>query len=235
MPVVRDATKSEVILYDVPSYKRVLDEALLSALERGALLEEDLSYGNAKLLIMAAASASAVIAQLWPLPFPDNRVLLCVCVVIYFGLSGVYQVLTSFIDQDFIFTSKPRKAAGAAAGGRAPVVVRASLSRFSERYTAIVECPRGREVSRMELALGGLFTAGGEFAELKFEREVQRHLLPALVALDASVEAEVAERRRKEDAEDAAEEAREREREKGKDKERTAKAAAAAAKAAKKA
>ena len=232
MPVVRDSSKSEVVLYDVPSYKRVLDEALLSALERGALLEEDLSYGNAKLLIMAAASASAVIAQLWPLPFPDNRALLCVCVVIYFGLSGVYQVLTSFVDQDFIFTSKPRKAA---AGGRAPVVVRASLSRFSERYTAIVECPRGREVSRMELALGGLFTAGGEFAELKFEREVQRHLLPALVALDASVEAEVAERRRKEEAEDAAEEAREREREREKDKERTAKAAAAAAKAAKKA
>jgi hypothetical protein len=192
--------------WDALSYKQLLDESLTGALEEGARLEEDSSYSNAKLAVMAVASLSALVAQFYPLPFPENRALLGACVLVYFGLSGVYQVMASFLDRDYVFAARARRGAGAGAGAggasavrRPPVVLRSMMEKHSDVYRAVVECPSGREVARLECSVGAYFTARGAFAERAFERTVRRELLPALVALDPSVVAE-AEKAREEAA-----------------------------------
>ena len=197
-------------LWDALSYKQLLDEALTGVLEEGARLEEDSSYSNAKLAVMAVASLSALVAQFYPLPFPQNRALLGACVLVYFGLSGVYQVMASFLDRDYVYAARARRrgaAPGAATGaatGRAPVVLRSMMEKHSDVYRAVVECPSGREVARLERSVGAYFTARGAFAERAFERDVRRLLLPALVALDPSVVEEARRARAEAEAKEAA-------------------------------
>ena len=113
--------------------------------------------------------------------------------VIYFGLSGVYQFLTSFIDRDYVFTALPRRASSKTGStGRPGAVVRSQLPKYSDVYVATVECPRGTVVARLESSIGKYFTEEGEFAESLFLKDVARRILPPVLALDASVAAEVA-------------------------------------------
>jgi hypothetical protein len=69
-------------------------------------LDEDMGYANLKLAIMAVACVFGCVAQFYPLPFPDSRALLAVCVVAYFALSAVLQYFTSFADRDVVWQSR---------------------------------------------------------------------------------------------------------------------------------
>ena len=73
--------------------------------------QEDASYSNLKLAIMALSVLCGCIAQFhsyivpwYPLAFPANRVLLAVCVVIYFALSAVLQYQMSIHDREFVWS-----------------------------------------------------------------------------------------------------------------------------------
>jgi hypothetical protein len=64
---------------------------------------------------MAVATATGLVAQFYPLPFPLNRALLAVCVVVYFGLSAVLQWQASVSEREFVWASKEQvRGAGAA-------------------------------------------------------------------------------------------------------------------------
>ena len=77
----------------------MLEEGIVSAIMSSTTLVEDQTYANVKLAIMTVSCMFACIAQFYPLPFPDSRLLLAVCVVVYFGLSGVLQYFTWFTDK----------------------------------------------------------------------------------------------------------------------------------------
>jgi len=70
-------------------------------------LKENHRLVDFKLIIMFFSCVAGCIAQFYPLPFPDNRLLLAACVVVYFLLSAVYQYYTWYIEKDYIFLSKP--------------------------------------------------------------------------------------------------------------------------------
>jgi hypothetical protein len=57
---------------------------------------------NMKLMLMFLACVAAMIAQFYPVPFPENRMILGVCCGSYFFMSCVLQYVVSFIDQDTI-------------------------------------------------------------------------------------------------------------------------------------
>ena len=101
-----------------------------------------MSWANAKMSIMALASVSALVAQFYPLTFPDNIWLLGVCVVIYFFLSGVLQYMVTFLDKDSIYCSKAIAGEGGA-GGVARLY--STLPKGSQWYGLRVEIA-GREV-----------------------------------------------------------------------------------------
>ena len=85
---------------------------------------------------MLASCIFAMIAQFAPLPFPESRPVLGVCGSLYFILSGILQLVTTYIDQDAILwttacqTYKEKPAA---------VCVRSNFPRFSEFYTVSLE------------------------------------------------------------------------------------------------
>jgi len=152
-----------------------LDDTLHSFVEAPASLQENLSYHNIKIIVMALSSISALIAQFYPIPFPGNRLILLVCVVIYFALSGVYQFLVTFVDRDSISTFQTKSK-----GETKEVVLRSTLHKYSDEYTAIVECPSGNEVAKFTRSIGNYFTKDGDYAESLFKKDVEKFLMPAI-------------------------------------------------------
>jgi hypothetical protein len=147
--------------------------------ETGAV--EDMTYGNAKLALMATACAAALAAQFWPLPFPDNIPLLGAAVVVYFGISGVLQFMTSFLDGDVVY--KGRLVAGGGGGGGGggrPLLLHSTLARGEDGYTVVADVDGVARAATLTRSVGAYFTASGELSEDALAADLAAHVLPAL-------------------------------------------------------
>jgi len=116
--------------------------------------------------IMTAASVSALVAQFYPLTFPDNIWVLGVCVVIYFALSGVLQFMVTFMEKDFIYGSSP-------IGGCGNVVLRSSLPKGSQWYTLTAEFPKGTQVGKLVRSVGEYYRKSGFLVPESVERDIK--------------------------------------------------------------
>jgi len=83
---------------------------------------------------MLVACAFAMVAQFYPMPFPESRPLLGVCCLAYFLASTIIQLIVSYAEQDAILTTQPLE--GGREGG---VRVRTQFPRFQDEYTVILE------------------------------------------------------------------------------------------------
>ena len=120
----------------------------------GLAFSEDLTWGNTKMTVMAVASASALVAQFYPLTFPDNIWLLGACVAIYFLLSGVLQYMVTFLDKDLVYTSLPLE------GGRV-ARLHTRLPKGTQTYTLRVEFPVGTFVVDARRSVGDFYRKDG--------------------------------------------------------------------------
>jgi signal peptidase complex subunit 2 len=164
----------EVDLGDMVKLKQILDESVAAAiLEK---LEEDYRLDNFKLAIMIIACIFAVIAQFAPVPFPDSRPLLGICCCCYFILSGVLQLITTFIDKDSILLTKAHATTKNKDLLENGVRVRSQFPRFSEWYTVVLEY-QGREDSPLveqRWSVGQFFDKEGMFDEIGLQKEVEK-------------------------------------------------------------
>ena len=163
----------QVDLGDMVKLKQILDEAVASRiLEK---LEEDYRLDNFKLGIMISACIFAMVAQFAPIPFPDSRPVLGLCCCVYFVLSGILQLITTFIDQDSILLTKPL-----GKNDKNPdmekygVRVRSQLPRFSEWYTVILEFQNLDDTPLVEQrwSVGQFFDKEGMFDEIGLTKEI---------------------------------------------------------------
>ncbi|EWM25703.1 Signal peptidase complex subunit 2 [Nannochloropsis gaditana] len=120
---------------DQMKVKQVLDEAVVKAIV-DAGYEENFFYDNIKLALMVIACVFALIAQFYPMPFPESRPLLGVCCLAYFLASTIIQLIVSYVEQDTILTTQPLRSGGKA--GEA-LKVRTQFPRFQDEYTVFVE------------------------------------------------------------------------------------------------
>jgi signal peptidase complex subunit 2 len=165
----------QVDLGDMVKLKQILDESVASKiLEK---LEEEYRLDNFKLGIMVAACMFAMVAQFSPVPFPDSRPLLGLCCCVYFFLSGILQLITTFIDKDSILLTK-------ALSGKCDtnpdmekygVRVRSQLPRFSEWYTVILEFQNRDDTPLVEQrwSVGQFFDKEGMFDEIGLTMEIE--------------------------------------------------------------
>lgn len=181
----------QVDVGDMIKVKQILDETVAaSILEQ---IDEDYYLDNIKLIIMTAACAFAMVAQFAPIPFPDSRIVLGACCCCYFVLSGVLQLITTFIDVDSILITKPLKKDGSSGSAEKSnktkpaqvknkdlfqygVRVRSQFPRFSEWYTVILEF-QGRENSpyvEQKWSVGQFFDKEGMFDEVGLQLEVEK-------------------------------------------------------------
>lgn len=151
---------------DTMAVKAHLDEEIVKIfMDMG--WAEDYFWYNIKLVLLVLATCIALLAQFYPAPYPENRGLLAICVVSFFILNGVLQLISYFVDQDKIAILIRPKYPG--------IVIRSSFPRFQVTYTATLETSKdGVVLAKFEHSIAEYFTAKGEFAELVFARDVQK-------------------------------------------------------------
>lgn len=180
---------------DIIKLKQILDETVANTFLEDSVLdelngagggrslgfEEDHRLNNLKLIIMTVACAFAMVAQFAPLPFPESRFVLGGCCAAYFALSGVLQLIATFLDKDCILITKISDRVPAAASAKNPNLtkyglrVRTSMPRFSEFYTVTIEfegLENSPSVSKT-WSVGKFFDVEGMFDEYGLELEVE--------------------------------------------------------------
>jgi len=77
-------------IYDAADIKRVLDERAAQAVMDAGYVE-DLYVSNVKIGLGLLTCATALVAQFYPMPFPENYPLLIACIAVYFVLNTALQ------------------------------------------------------------------------------------------------------------------------------------------------
>ena len=178
---------------DIIKLKQILDETVANTfLEENTLeghdprarnvgLKEDHKLNNIKLILMTVACIFAMIAQFSPLPFPESRPVLGLCCALYFMLSGVLQLITTFLDKDCILLTKPAEEASKEHMKKNRYLtkyglrVRTIFPKFSEFYTVRIEY-EGLEKSpfvKETWSVGQFFDKEGMFDEYGLHYEVE--------------------------------------------------------------
>lgn len=120
---------------------------------------------------MALSCVFAMVAQFYPIPFPDSRPLLGACCAIYFILSGVLQYIMTFIDKDTILFTKPNKTT------KDELRIRTAFTRFQEYFSLIVEDRNdSSRATTAKMYVGRYFTLKGEYDEERFKSDVKMHI-----------------------------------------------------------
>jgi signal peptidase complex subunit 2 len=155
---------------DSVKVKQVLDDAAMAAIV-DAGYEANYSWDNFKLFLMFISCVFAMIAQFYPLPFPDSRLLLAACCGLYFIISTVLQFIVVFVDKDTIMFTKASK------NFPTEMKIRSSFPRFQEYFTLTIQ-PKDSEAPQKvgKMYVGKYFTAKGEFDEDVFKADVRRHV-----------------------------------------------------------
>lgn len=166
---------------DSVKVKQVLDDATVEAVT-GAGYVINYQSENLKLLLMFLSCVSAMVAQFYPIPFPQSRPLLGICCAIYFILSTILQYIVSFVDKDTIIITKPDKTTGA------KLRIRTSFPRFQEWFSLIVQEEDNNSTANVfksgenlnmtigKLYVGRYFTEKGEFDQSAYARDVLSHI-----------------------------------------------------------
>jgi len=188
----------QVDVGDMMKVKQILDETVAATILEQ--IDEDYHFDNFKLVIMAVGCIFAMVAQFAPLPFPESRIIIAVCVASYFILSGVLQLITTIIDQDCILVTQhlPKDGKkddpndidiiGRKIFRKAPkaiknkdlfkygVRVRSQFPRFSEWYTIVLEFEQKKDTPCVEQkwSVGQFFDKEGMFDEIGLQLEVEK-------------------------------------------------------------
>eukprot|EP00741_Cyanophora_paradoxa_P006152 tig00000944_g5965.t1 len=129
-------------LYDGLTLKRILDDAAARVvLEAG--YPDDLSISNWKLGLGVLACLFALVAHVFPGPFPTNRTALALCCIGYFACSFGLTLLSMAKERDCILLTGPKRStAGPTKYGVDAGVglrLRSRLPRYSETYSLVLE------------------------------------------------------------------------------------------------
>mmetsp|Transcript_88871 Transcript_88871/g.254063 ORF Transcript_88871/g.254063 Transcript_88871/m.254063 type:complete len:175 (-) Transcript_88871:147-671(-) len=125
----------QVEIGDFVKVKQMLDESTVSAVLT-LDYDENHYWDNVKLLLMVVACAFAMVAQFYPMPFPESRPLLGICCAAYFVASTVLQGIVTYIEQDTIMLTHAKNRQTAEKEG---LRIRTTFPRFQYDYTVVVE------------------------------------------------------------------------------------------------
>jgi len=192
--------EEEVILLqvdvgDVIKLKQILDETVANTFlientleghdprAKNIGLKEDHKLNNIKLILMFVACVFAMVAQFSPLPFPESRPVLGFCCAVYFMLSGVLQLITTFLDKDCILITKVMEEGFTAKEnlkknpdlGKYGLRVRTIFPKFSEFYTVRIEFQdlENSPFAKGTWSVGQFFDKEGMFDEYGLQYEVE--------------------------------------------------------------
>lgn len=163
---------------DFVKVKQTLDESVVKAVLMCDFAENH-HWDNVKLVLMVVACAFAMVAQFYPMPFPESRPLLGICCCAYFLASFVLQLIVTYIEQDCIMITKPK--AGVTALG---LRIRTNFPRFQYDYQVTIQeqdpSDKGASASDSKnsvnrtFMVNDYFTEDGWFDDVAFEGDVMK-------------------------------------------------------------
>jgi len=191
--IIEETELLQVDVGDIIKVKQILDECVVSTLIQSEDLSahgdavdlyEDVRHDNVKLMLMLMACSFAAFAQFaLAKDFPQNRMLLGACVATYFCLSGILQLIITFIDKDCIMITCPlddEKAIKLVKNKEMQnfgIRVRSDFPRFSEFYTVTLEF-QGKTAPpsfvKQTWSVGKFFDVEGYFDEVGMMEEIEQ-------------------------------------------------------------
>ncbi|KAJ8504333.1 hypothetical protein OPV22_005219 [Ensete ventricosum] len=169
-------------LVDHYSIKHLLDESVTEVVKsRG--YAEDVRLSNVRLLIGSIIIAIALLAQLYPKKFPENREFLITCIGLYpftlcldlFVFNGLLQFISYRKEKNaFLFTYPPPGSFNSTG-----LIVSSKLPRFSDMYTLTIASADPKSISAnkpivLTRSVTKWFTKDGLLVEGLFWKDVER-------------------------------------------------------------
>ncbi|KAL4425565.1 hypothetical protein ABPG75_009581 [Micractinium tetrahymenae] len=133
--------EEKINLWDGPSLKRALDEAVIEAVSEQGLAVDN-TYTDLKIALGLACCGLALLAQFYPKKHPSNFWLLVGCVAAYVVLSTLMTVIAAVFEKDAILFTK-----AGGPGGAPALAVSSKLPRVGDTYTLTI-VPRGAAPGR---------------------------------------------------------------------------------------
>jgi Microsomal signal peptidase 25 kDa subunit (SPC25) len=170
----KPAPVTKISPWDNQSMKKMFDETLGRLLGEAPELVEDTRLVYGKMIIMLLSVACGAIAQFYPLPFPQNRLILILCSISYFILSGVLQYIVIFVEKESIYRCKSTKTT-------TETVVRSKNPKYSDKLTITIESPANNVVLVHETSSGKFFTESGTFSEEEVVALMNKTIKPIML------------------------------------------------------
>ena len=134
-----------------------------------------------KILFGLLAVGLACVAQFYPVPYPESKVVLALCVAGYCVLNGILQLLTTFVENGVVLFAKPTNptpSAGAGVVARSGVAVKLTTRRFSEACDVSVMRADARRMDHPDTVTQRFLVSefiyeDGVVAEAKFRHAVE--------------------------------------------------------------
>lgn len=160
-------------LGDSAGLKRRLDDAAVEVITNSGYLE-DTMVSNVKIVLGVLTIAVALLAQFYPSKYPDNWLLLLVCVIVYSLLSTLLTVFTTSYEGDTILFTRPPRVGP----GKVGLKVASRLPRFSDVYTLEIaeKLRNARPAASMDCSVTKYFYSDGTMAEAAFKADVEQLL-----------------------------------------------------------
>lgn len=118
---------------------------------------------------MIICTIFSLIAQFYPIPFPENKFLLTVCGLSFFFFYGILNFVLYFIEGDFIFH-------GSLNGKE--LRVKSKMKRYDEFYSLCLDVD-GVEVSCIRSSVGNYYSPSG-LIDLSSVRSTVEELLSSI-------------------------------------------------------
>jgi len=159
---------------DAARVKSLLDETAAKVVSDSGY-SDDHFYSNLKLAFGGVSCLFALIAHLYPAPFPKNKPALIACCIGYAVCSVILSLLAQFWEKDYILFTKPK---GPSSAGLIGLRLRSQLPRFQGIYTLTLEPnapgPKRSEKYVLQESIGQYFNSDGTFLEDDYVKDVKR-------------------------------------------------------------
>ncbi|KAF2075752.1 hypothetical protein CYY_002934 [Polysphondylium violaceum] len=122
----------QVTLYDSLSMKQTLDDAVVKYITDKLGYKQNHKMNYIKVLLGFIGCCLAALAQFYPVPFPQNKPILIVCVFFYAIISTILYYINMFIQKDYIVFAVKES-------NEKEIQVSSTLPRYDPNYTIKIE------------------------------------------------------------------------------------------------
>ncbi|KAM7499342.1 hypothetical protein LguiA_023756 [Lonicera macranthoides] len=160
-------------LLDHHSIKHLLDESV-SEIVRSRGYIENVRMSNIRLLIGTIIIVIALFAQFYNKKFPDNKMFLIGCIILYVLCNGILQLIIYTKEKNAILFTYPPAGSFNSTG----LVVSSKLPRFSDMYTLTIASSDPQSISakppvELTKSVTQWFTKEGVLVEGLFWKDVE--------------------------------------------------------------